>query len=81
MVAVPGEIPDTVPLDEPMPATDALLLAHVPPPGVGAHAATAEPGHTVVGPHDNAGVGNTVIIALPLIVLLQPVVPLVATTV
>jgi hypothetical protein len=81
MVAVPGETPETVPLDEPMPATAVLLLAHVPPPGVGEQAATAEPGHSVVGPHDKVGVGSTVIMALPLIVLVQPVIPLVATTV
>lgn len=81
MVAVPGETPETVPLPEPMPAIDVLLLAHVPPPGVGVQAATAEPGHSVVGPHDKTGVGNTVIIALPVIVLVQPVILFVATTV
>ncbi len=33
-MVVPALTPDTIPLDDPIVATAALLLVHVPPPGV-----------------------------------------------
>ncbi len=71
--------PFTTPVDEPIVATAILLLLHVPPLGPVANVVEL-PAHTVVAPLIGAGNGLMLIVALPLILLAQPVVVFVAVT-
>lgn len=59
MVAVPGEIPVTMPVVKPTVAIVVLLLVHVPPPGASDNA-VVNPVHTVLMPAMGDGVGLTV---------------------
>jgi hypothetical protein len=59
MVVVPDAAAVTIPVDEPMAATAALLLFHTPPPGESDRVAVA-PGHNSVTPEMAAGAGVTV---------------------
>lgn len=72
--------PFTTPLVEPILATPVLLLVHVPPPGPVANVVEL-PAHTVVAPLMGAGSGLMLMVALPLMLLVQPVVVFVAVTV
>ena len=58
MVDVPVIIALTTPVEDPMVATDVLLLAHVPPPA--SMRVVVLPGHTAAVPLIAAGKGNTV---------------------
>ena len=49
MVAVPGDTPDTIPVNEPIVATAVLPLAHLPP-GVASVKVDGIPTHTFVEP-------------------------------
>jgi hypothetical protein len=69
-----------MPVVAPMVATPRVLLAHVPP-GVASVSVIVAPTHNADGPTMAAGKGLTVIVALPVIVLVQPVIAFVATTV
>jgi hypothetical protein len=79
-VVVPVIIPETIPEAAPIVATAGLLLLHVPG-AVASVRVIVVPGHNAVGPIIGAGSGLTVIVALPVIVAVQPVVVLVAVTV
>lgn len=81
MVVVPIETPVTPPEDEPTVAIVVTGDIHRPPGGDGIQHTTVAPTQTDVGPQVNTGVGLSEMITLPLIVLVQPVVLLVATTV
>lgn len=59
ITAVPGNIPVTTPLPEPMVATEGLPLLHVPPPGH--DNVVVPPTHTVVIPVIGLGDGIIVI--------------------
>jgi len=63
IVAVPADIPLTVPLSEPTVATVTLPLVHVPPPVVDDSDVDA-PIHTVAVPVIDAGIGFTVAIVV-----------------
>ena len=71
--------PLTNPVVLPMVAIAGRLLIHTPLPV--SVTVIAEPVHTAVGPPIAAGSGLTTIVALPLIVRVQPVAVLLATTV
>jgi hypothetical protein len=79
MIVVPNAIPVTIPVEVPIVAVAGVLLIHVPPPG--SVNVMVAPTHTAVGPLIGAGKGLIIIATLPLMVLLQLVVALVATTV
>lgn len=68
MVVTPAPTPVTTPVDEPMVATEVLLLLQVPP-GVTSARVMVEPAQTAEGPVIVAGNGLTVSTA----VLIQPV--------
>ena len=55
----PVEIPETIPVDEPMVATEVLLLLHMPP-GVASESVVVVPAHKLVAPVIAAGTGFTV---------------------
>jgi hypothetical protein len=80
IVVMPGMMPVTTPVVGATVATAGALLLQVPP-GVTSVTVIVVPGHNAVGPPIAAGNGLTVIVALPLIVLVQPVVAPVANTV
>ena len=81
VVVVPVIAPPVrMPVVAPIVAADVLLLLHVPPVKPGAVSVVVAPAHTAEAP-DIAGTALTVIVALPVIVLVQPVVALVAVTV
>jgi len=61
-------------------AATGLLLLHIPP-GVASFKIIVASTHTAVGPTMGAGNGLTTTVALPVIVRLQPVAVIVATTV
>jgi hypothetical protein len=63
IVEVPSVKPETIPEEDPIVATDVLLLIHVPL-GVTSVSATVEPKHTPVGPPIAAGSGFTVTTAV-----------------
>ena len=72
-------MPVTMPLEAPITATAGALLTQEPPPAsVNVMVALI---HTAEGPEIAAGKGLTTIVALPVIVAVQPVVTLVAITV
>ena len=77
---LPSSIPVTTPVVLPMVATDGVPLLHVPPV-VRSVSVIVAPAHTAVGPLMAAGAGLTMIVALPVIVLVQPVAAVVACTV
>ena len=79
VVQVPVVSPVTVPLSEPTVALAGLLLLQVPPGGVPESVIEALTQTAV--PPVMVGIGFTVTVALPVMVLLQPVTELVATTV
>ena len=62
MVAVPGDTPDTIPVNEPIVATAVFPLAHLPP-GVASVKVDGIPTHTLVEPVMAAGNGLTVSVA------------------
>ena len=80
MTAVPAVTPVTTPVAEPTVATDGVVLLHEPPL-VASLNVEVEPGQTVIVPEIADGNGFMLIVALPVILLVQPVVPSVATTV
>ena len=55
---VPGIIPVTIPLDEPMPATPGEPELHVPPPA--SNNVVVDPTHVTAMPVTGAGIGTTV---------------------
>ena len=69
-----------MPLNEPMAATDGLLLLHAPPADDELNGVVA-PAHTAPAPVMMPGSGLMVITALPLMTALQPVVASVAVIV
>ena len=71
--------PVIIPVELPMVAMAGKLLVQFPPPP--SVSIIVEPTHTAVGPEIGAGNGFTIIVALPVILLLQPVPVFVAVTV
>jgi hypothetical protein len=69
MVVTPADIPETKPLPEPIVATPALVLVHVPPE-VRSDNVVVNPKHTPSAPVIEAGVAFTVTVTLA--VLTQP---------
>ena len=80
ILVVPVVTPHTVPVVTTTVATDVLLLVHVPPLKPETDSGRDTPIHTAVAPLIT-GTALTVIVALPVIVLVQPVVVFVAITV
>lgn len=68
MVVVPADMPVATPVEDPMVATDGVLLVHVPPEGAPNSEVTA-PVHTEAMPTIADGIGFTVTAR----VVLQPV--------
>jgi hypothetical protein len=62
MLEVPAEMPETVPEDEPIAATDGLLLVHVPPASA-LLSVVANPTQALSVPVIAAGRGLTVTVA------------------
>jgi hypothetical protein len=73
-------MPVTVPEPEPTEAIDVAVVVHVPPPKV-LESTVAAPAQSVVVPVIAAGLGLTVMVALPAMSLEQLVAVLVAETV
>ena len=73
IVVVPVTTPHTVPVVVTTVATEVVLLLHVPPLKPGTVSGIEVPTHTAVAPLIE-GTALTVIVALPVIVLVQPVV-------
>ena len=67
MVVVPADNPVTIPDEEPIAATEGLVLTHVPPPEGSVNAA-GSPVQTVAGPD----IGNTRLITLIVVVAEHP---------
>ena len=67
ITVMPGETPVTIPVTEPIVATDVTLLLHVPP-GVAQLKFVVEPTQVAPGPVIAAGSGLTVIV----VVAIQP---------
>lgn len=65
IIAVPAAIPVTTPVDEPIVATEGVLLVHVPPPGV-LESVVVFPAHIIAVPKIPVGpaLTETVIVAL-----------------
>ena len=80
MVVLPVATPVTIPLADPIVATPGVLLDQRPPP-VASVSVIVAPTHNADGPTIGAGNGLTVIVALPVIILVQPVIELEATTI
>lgn len=79
MTAVPNDMPVTIPLVSPTVATPVLLLAQVPPPVF--VRVVVVPAHKAVAPIMGLGNGFMVMVALPVIVAVQPVLAVVAVAV